>query len=193
MQPKIVSVIGCGNSAKEWFKTHCDLSIGVNDCVKFGHEVDYLVVVNAPLKFNPSQRNGHINRLKVITDSKPKKFLCHNSHWRKLMNGIDVELIAMQQFRGYFRVGRIYSTGTSPFIAITLAASKGAKEIILWGVDMITHKFYHAGNKEFDYELKKYKQLFEQLEQNGIKVWIGNENTVLKDILPLYEHNSIPK
>lgn len=190
MQPKVISIVACGDSAKEWYKTPCDLSIGVNDANKFGHEVNYLVVVNSPLKFFPSVKNGHVDRLKTITDSKPERFFCHSSNWKPYFPKF--ELLSMRTFIGTYRKDRIYSSKTSPFVAITLAASLGAKDIILFGVDMLTHERFSAqaspkNRPDFITELGYYRMLFEQLEQNGIKVWIGNENTVLKDILPVYK------
>lgn len=186
MQPeiKIVSVIGCGDSAKDWNKVPVDLSIGVNDCVKHGHEVDYLVVVNSPLKFHPRLDNKYTDRLKVITDSKPKRFFCHNTNWRKWVP--NAELLGFKTFIGTYRKGRVYCSKTSPFVAITLAASLGATDIIIWGVDMVNHHTYSPGKRGFNIEFEYYKLLFEQLQQTGVKVWIGNEDTVLKQFLPLY-------
>lgn len=180
----LASIVACGDSAKEWYKVPCDLSVGCNDCVKFGHEVDYLVVVNSPLKFHPRLDNKYTDRLKVITDSKPKKFLCHNSNWKKYFP--KAELLAFKTFIGTYRKGRVYCSKTSPFVAITLAASLGATEIILWGVDMVSHHTYSPGKRGFSIELDYYKILFEQLEKCGVKVWIGNDNTVLKGFLPVY-------
>src|SRR5687768_13636855 len=93
-----VSIIACGPSAKEWYKTPCDLSIGVNDCLKFGHEVDWLCVVNVPSKFTPKAKNGHTDRLFTITSSKPKKFLCHNGQWKQWFPS--AELLQLHPFRG---------------------------------------------------------------------------------------------
>lgn len=185
-----VSIIGCGDSAKEWFKTPCDLSIGVNDCVKFGHQVNHLVVVNSPLKFHPKVSNNYVNRFKTITDSKPERFFCHNSNWKPYFP--KYELLSLRTFIGTYKKDRIYSAKTSPFVAVTLAVSLGATEIILFGVDMINHhKFSAQADKkhqsDFCTELDHYRLLFEGLDDNGIKVYIGNENTVLKDYLPLYD------
>lgn len=181
----IASIVGCGDSAKEWFNTPCDFSVGVNDCVKFGHEVDYLVVVNSPSKFNPVQKNGYQNRFKTITDSKPKQFFCHNSNWRPYFP--NAEMLAMRSFIGQYKKGRIYHTKTSPFVAITLAVNMGATELIIWGVDMINHHKFSEGKRDFNTELDYYRLLFEQLDNYGIKVWLGNDNTVLKQYLPLYK------
>lgn len=185
----IISVVACGNSAKEWFKTPCDLSVGVNDCVKFGHQVDNLVVVNAPNKFNPKISNGHTDRLKTIIESKPKRFLCHNSNWKPYFP--NYEILPLRSFIGTYRKDRIYSSKTSPMVAITLAASLGATHIVIWGVDFLDHARFSAisGPKhqpDFITELGYYGMLFEALERNGAKCWIGNENTVLKKYLPVW-------
>jgi hypothetical protein len=186
----ITSIVACGESAKEWYKTPCDLSIGVNDCVKFGHQVDNLVVVNAPLKFHPKVSNGHVNRFKTIIDSKPKRFFCHNSNWKPYFP--KYELLPLRNFIGTYKKGKIYSSKTSPIVAITLAASLGATDIIIWGVDMLNHPRFseQAAPKhqvEFKTEIGYYELLFEALKMNGMQCWIGNENTVLKKYLPLYE------
>lgn len=185
-----VSVIGCGDSAKEWFKTPVHMSIGVNDAFKFGHQFDYLVCVNSPLKFFPSAKNGRVDRLKTITETKPKKFYCHDSRWKD--HFANYQLLTMRPFIGKYIKGRIYSSKTSPFVAITLAASLGATEIIIWGVDMITHHKFSAlapakHQRDFDLELSYYMILFEELEKHGIKCYVGNENTVLKRYLQTYK------
>lgn len=180
-----VSIVACGESAKDWNKIPVDLSIGVNDAWKFGFPTDYLVVVNSPFKFHPRLDNKYTDRLKVITDSKPKRFFCHNINWKKWLP--KAELLSFRPFIGTYRKGRIYSSKTSPFVAITLAASLGAKEIILWGIDMTNHQTYSPGKRGFNIEFEYYKLLFEQLQQAGVKVWIGDQNTVLKGILPVYE------
>jgi len=183
------SIIGCGSTAKDWIpRGH---SIGVNDAWKFGHPTDYLVVVNSPFKFHPRLDNKYTDRLKVITDSKPKRFFCHNNNWKKWFP--EAELLGLRNFVGTYKKGRIYSSKTSPFVAITLAVREGATEIILWGIDMTNHHTYSPGKRSFSIEFDYYKMLFEQLENCGVKVWIGNENTVLKQILPVYEISQVSR
>lgn len=175
----ICSIVACGDSAKDWFKVPCDLSIGVNDCLKFGHQVDYLVVVNSPVKFKA-------DRLETIKNSKPKRFYCHDSNWKKWFKDVH-QYIGMRPFITVYRKGRVYSTKTSPFVAITLAVKEGATEIILWGVDFINHhKFSPGKHRDFDKEFDNYRMLFEQMEKEGIKVWLGNENSSFKGHLKLY-------
>jgi hypothetical protein len=171
----IVSIVACGESAKHWFNTRCDISIGVNDCVKFGHEVDWLVVVNSPLKF----KGG---RLQTITRSKPKRFLCHNSNWNAHFP--NTELLTLKPFSGSVLKDRVYKSMTSPFVAITLAFNAGATDIILFGIDFLNHP--NVKDKLLKSELKEYKRLFDSLESKGVKVWLGNDQTVLKEYLPVW-------
>jgi len=177
------TIVGCGDSAKDWVPN--GISIGVNDCWKFGKPTDYLVVVNSPLKFNPKTSNGFTNRLKTICDSTPKRFFCHDSTWRKWFKG--AETLPMRTFNGKYVHQRVYSSKTSPFIAITLAVKLGATEIILWGVDMLTHHAFSPGKKDFQLEFEHYKILFDELKIHGVNVFIGNKETVLKDYLPVYD------
>ncbi|HXR80739.1 MAG TPA: hypothetical protein VN763_07475, partial [Saprospiraceae bacterium] len=125
----ISQVIGCGASGKDWFNTPSDLSIGCNDCSKFGKDTDWLVVVNR--HFTPE-------REKIILESKPKKLITHLQHWKKHFP--QAEVIRMQQFGKHLKKGHVYSSKTSPFIAVSLAFNAGANDIILHGVDLIDHK-----------------------------------------------------
>ena len=186
-----VSIVACGDSAKEWYKVPCDLSIGVNDCLKFGHEVNHLVVVNSPIKFHPMLKNGYVDRLKIITNSKPQRFFCHDHRWKAYFP--QAELLGMRSYNGTIRPGRIYSSRTSPFVAITLAASLGAKDIILWGIDMLTHHTYKPGKKEFESEFFLYRSMFDELKKLGVNVWLGNNETVLKDHVPVYWASTVLK
>lgn len=183
----IASVVACGDSAKEWFKTPFDMSVGVNDCFKFGYNVDHLVCVNGPLKFQPRASNGMVNRLEIILDSRPKVFYCHNSNWKSYLKGVcEMRMISMVNYNGKFRKGRNYFSKTSPFVAMCLAVNLGATELILWGVDFVNHWKYKPGNRAYESELNMYVSLIDELVHQGINIWIGNENTVLKDYLPVY-------
>lgn len=179
----IFSIVACGQSAKDWIPN--GTSIGVNDANKWGKPVDYLVVVNSPIKFHPNKNNGSVDRLKVITSSKPKRFFCHNSNWRSYFP--KAELLGMRVFNGSYKPGRVYSSKTSPVVAITLAASLGAKDIILWGVDFTNHYRFQPGKKDYVDEIELYKMLFDELGKAGVKVWLGNDNTSLKQWLPIWK------
>lgn len=181
----ICSIVACGTSASEWFKTPCDLSIGVNDCVKYGHQVDYLVVVNAPDKFIARAKNGFTDRLATITNSSPKRFFCHNQNWKPYFP--KAELLALKPFSGSLTAGRVYKSSTSPFVAITLAFAEGAKDIILWGVDFLNHP--NIKNKLLSRQVSEYKRLFDALERKGVNTWLGRSGTVFDNYLRLWPVN----
>ena len=180
----IISIIGCGQSAKDWHKTPCDLSIGVNDCLKFGHQTDWLVVVNAVNKFTPKPKNGYQDRLFTITRSRPKRFFCHNGAWKQYFT--NAELLQLYPFRGTVKKGKIYFSKTSPFVAMNLAYEAGATDIILWGVDFLDHP--NVKDKILKSELMEYKRLFDALEGKGVRCWIGSPETVLNDQLMVWKN-----
>lgn len=175
----IVSVVGCGDSAKEWYKTPCDLSIGVNDCVKHGHEVDWLCVINAPGKFTMKSKNGWQDRLFTITNSKPKKFFCHNANWKPYFP--HAEFLALKPFMTSIKKGNVYKSKTSPIAAISLAFNAGATDILLFGVDFLNHPNFQG--KMLKSELHEYQRLFWCLEEHGVRCWLGNVNSALKEFL----------
>lgn len=178
-----VSIVGCGPSAKDWHKVPCDLSIGVNDCVKFGHQVEWLVVVNAVNKFTPKAKNDWTDRLFTIQQSKPKRFFCHNGAWKQYFP--NAELLQLQPFRGSVKKFRIAFSKTSPFVALHLAYQENPTDIILWGVDFLNHP--NVKDKLLKTELSEYKRLFDALEGKGIRVWIGSPDTVLREYLPVFK------
>jgi hypothetical protein len=184
-----VSVVACGDSAKEWFNTPVDFSVGVNDCFKWGVNTDYLVCVNSPYKFHPTAENGNTDRLQTILNSRPKKFFTHTSNWKQYMRGkAEVEMLSMRNFNGTFKKDRVYFSATSPFVAITLAAKLGATDIILWGIDMINHPRFNPGNSNvYNDELNMYLWLFGEMEREGVKIWLGNEGSCFKGKLKVWK------
>jgi hypothetical protein len=177
-----ISIIGCGISAKGWFKVPCDLSIGVNDMLKFGHQPDQLVLINFERKFTH-------DRLKTILATKAKRVWTHTSTWKRHFPHADV--IKLTQFNGNVRNDLIYSSKTSPMVAISLAVKQGASEIIIWGVDMINHPAYRKATKHGDYEINQYLKFFQQLNKRGIKVYRGADNTAFDFVLPLYQKEEV--
>lgn len=174
----ICSIVACGSSAQDWHKVPCDLSIGVNDMMKFGAQPNQLVLINFQRKFDKQ-------RLDTILKTRPDKVWTHTSTWQKHFSNAVV--IRLSTFNGYVRDGLIYSSKTSPMVAVSLAVRQGAKEIILWGIDMLTHRVYKKGTKEGDYEIKNYLKFFEEIRKRGIKVWRGADGSAFDLQLPLYE------
>lgn len=173
-----VSVVAVGDSAKDWFKTPCDLSIGVNDSPgKWGHDVDQLLIINFPRKFTSE-------RMKHILSSKAKVFT-HTSAWRTHFP--KCEVIRLSPFVGYFRKNHIYTSKTSPIAAISMAIKAGATDIILWGIDMKNHARYSESTKNGIHEIKTYLKFFDAVEKFGVKIYRGADGGVFDARLPKYE------
>lgn len=178
----LCSIVACGSSAQEWHKTPCDLSIGVNDMFKFGHQPDQLVVVNFPSKFDKT-------RMDTILRTRPKKMFSHTSRWGAHFS--NCEVIKLCPFNGYVRDNLIYSCRTSPMVAISLALKQGAREIVLFGVDFKNHKAYSDSNKNGIHEITTYLKFFKRIEEKGVKIYLGAKETAFDNHLPLYEKERV--
>lgn len=180
----IVSVVACGESASEWYKTPCDLSIGVNDSSKWGHSVNQLLLINSPFQFEKS-------RLEVIKNTKFDKVLTHSDNWQKIFQ--NYEKINLQSFGRYAKKGRVYSSKTSPFVAMSLAFNYGASDIILHGVDMVNHRVFNPNNRArtesmglYNYELRNFELFAKIMADQGTKVWLGKDYGALTKILNVW-------
>lgn len=171
----IWSVIGCGSSAQNWKPE--GLSIGVNDCWKFGNPTDYLLVCNRPDQFTKE-------RYETIVQSIPKVFLTYKNCWSaEFPNRIRLSL---KPWYGNLHKGAYYSANTSPFIAMTYAFGNGAKEIILWGVDFVDHHMYNTARPdESKRELECYRELIEEMELQGTKTFLGCKGSVLESFVSI--------
>jgi hypothetical protein len=171
-------IIGCGQSAKDWNNLPCNISIGVNDCYKFGYNPDQLVLINFERKFTGL-------RLQTILATRSQKVWTHTSTWKKHFP--KAEVIKLSPFNGNVRPGLIYSSKTSPMVAMSLAIKQGATELVLFGIDMVNHPSYRAGMKQGDFEIKAYLKFFESCNKQGIKVYRGADGSCFDSKLPLYE------
>lgn len=193
-----ISVVGCGNETGQYWGGQGE-SIGVNDCWKFGHPTDYLLVIDAPSRFTPIRK-------KIIERSKPKHFIADSKGWLRYFydpdkverikpnmnhkelfctNGSELIKYRFSKWAGTLHKDRIQYSHTSPFAAISLAYVLGYKEITLWGVDFKTHQAWREGKPQMEVELQNYKALFEELEKVGVEVKVGHQNSLLSKILPV--------
>lgn len=159
-----VSLIACGESGKLWDGT--GPSIGVNDCEKHGHKVDYLLLLNARGKFGPE-------RLAVIEATRPITCYSHLEKWNQTFSNF--KHIKITQWEGTrIDPGVIYHSKTSPFAALSLAAVMGFTEAVLWGVDFKNHKTYSPGKPQFEFERIRY-ELFAKmlLEKHNFRTYLG--------------------
>jgi len=167
-----INIIACGETARNW--NGQGFSIGVNDGLRF-HKTDYLICINAPSKFTQERREFIVHH--------PGKFFAHTNSWREFRP--DMELITVVSFTsGQILKDRLYHSRTSPFTAMSMAFNLGAKEIILWGVDFKTHRYYYPGSGDLKAEIHAYEFFIEALERKGTKVYLGCEGSELK--LPVY-------
>lgn len=169
----IVSVIGCGKSAEGWYNTPCDLSIGCNDVKRFGKDTDWLIVVNR--RFTPE-------RAAIIKASKPKRFLTTIPYWQQQFH--NAETLRLQRYGKQLKKGHVYCSKTSPFIGLSLAFNAGAKDIILFGVDLNDHPVIK--DRLRDYEVRQYANICRELKHQGTNVWVSSKESALSKFLPVF-------
>lgn len=174
-----VDIVATGQSSQNW-KRH-DFAIGVNDCWKLGKETDALVVCNRPEQFKG-------DRFEIIKNSKPKEFYSHKSNWSEWFP--KWKKLNLAPWYGTINPGQVYNSDTSPFIAISLAYTLGAKTIILWGVDFINHHLYNPGNPETKKEIVRYLELIAALNEKGVEVYLGASGTAFDNLLSVYDTTS---
>lgn len=174
-----VNIIGLGDSAKHWNGE--GYSIGVNDAMKWGHKLNGLILINSVSRFKDEPE-----RLNTIINSNPDTFYCNNSSWEKYFpNWKQLNLVSFSYSHRLIK-GKLWCSKTSPFVAICLAVQLGATDVILWGVDMVTHKYYRPGEKDFDGEYKNYLRLFEKYKEVGVNIWRGADGSCFDKDLEIY-------
>jgi hypothetical protein len=173
----IISVVACGKTAEGWHNTPCDLSIGCNDVLKFGKNTDWLVVINR--KFPP-------DREQIIRKSRPQRFLTTIEYWRHQFS--KAETLRLQRFSKHVKKGHVYSSKTSPFVALSLAFNAGAKDVILFGVDLVSHPVIK--DKLRDYELRQLERFCREIAAQGTRVWVSSKESSLSKFLPVWKTNS---
>lgn len=171
----VVTIVACGESAKDWIpRGH---TIAVNDAWKWGKPTESLLICNRPQEFRGE-------RMQTIINSKPKTFYSHKSNWAYAFpNWKKINLVT---WYGVARKGQQYSSGSSPFIAISLAWNLGAEDIILWGCDFMNHATFNPENPYRDKEVSTYMELIRALEAEGVKVWLGAKGTAFDGLIPVY-------
>lgn len=171
----ICNVVACGPSGKYW--NGKGYSIGVNDCRKWGHEVDILICINSLSKYP--------DRKQIVMDSRPReKFLAMGGSWST--HPCYERIAYMNHWRGKLEK-KLYRSISSPFVAVTLAYSLGYDKIILWGVDMTDHPII-KGQKQRS-EVEKFVSLQNELLKKGCSMYLGQtegfENTgALAGLIP---------
>lgn len=176
MHNTIYTIVGLGSSAQDFIsRGHV---IGCNDAAKWDKPLNSLLVCNRPQQFSKE-------RYEVIKNTKCENFYSHKSAWKvEFPNWKKINIIP---WYGVYNPGQIYCSNSSPIIAITLAAKLGAKDIIMWGVDMVSHHIFFEGNPQTGKEVMIYLKLWEEFRVAGINLWLGNEGTAFDNYFPIWK------
>lgn len=170
----IFTVVASGESARHWVR-HGTV-IGSNDAEKWGQPVDILVLANSPHKFK--------ERIEIIKKSKARVMTTSVRQWKPYFPNCE-PITRMTSFNKRISNGFIYTSATTPIMCISLAIRMGAKEIILWGSDMMNHHTYSKGTKYGEREIAVYERFFEQCKKIGVRVYLGAHGTAFDFKLPL--------
>jgi hypothetical protein len=115
--------------------------------------------------------------------TKAKKVLTTIKYWKDhFKNSEDLRL---QQFGKHLKKGHVYSTKTSPFIALSLAFNAGATDIILFGVELKNHPVIKG--KLLNYELRHWEKFCRLLSEYKVNVRVSSEESVLSKFLPVWK------
>lgn len=186
---KTIDVLGLGESILD-YKNDGSETIGVNDIYKH-YPVDYLLVMDQPHRFTK-------DRLATILLSTPKKFYSNVRDdsgkyiWGGMPNFIP---ILTEKGRGNLKSidePDLYSlSNNSPFTACVMAYKMGAKRIVLYGVDLNTHRHLSSENM-LSTILVHYKNLFEKLKDRGVGLFVSSEKSKLSAIIPVFQTDFLP-
>lgn len=166
-----MTVLGCGPTGELWSGE--GFCIGVNDCEKFGKPVSALVCVNSKFEL---PREQIIKRTVA-----PEGFYSQLLYWVNQPNF--KHLSRLVNYTKQKTTDTIYTSRTSPFVAISLAAYLGHKEIVLYGVDFDAHPNVH-GHLLKD-EVRLYRKYADALLLSGIVVYLGTDYGALSGFLPV--------
>lgn len=173
----IATVLGCGQSAEGWIPR--GTVIGSNDCEKFGKPVDILILANHPRKFG--------DRLKTIKKTQAKVMVTSRQQWQNIFPNCE-KITRITSFNKMLVKGYVYTSTTTPIMCLSLAIRMGATKIVMYGVDMISHKTYRTGTKQGDREIATYLRFFEACNKKGIEIYRGADGSIFDKVLPLYEN-----
>ena len=172
-----IAIIGCGPTAK-FFKGNHD-SIGVNDAWKFNH-TKYLLIVD------PKRNFRNEGRLDYIEKCKPEKFFYYYKfqEWKTLHNA---EEYHATRWQGHLNPKKVYTSMSTPFVAVTMAITLGYEEIIIYGADYYNHKNFNPDSiktrNRFDHELQCFKELSKEASKIGVGVYCGHRASALSEVL----------
>jgi hypothetical protein len=174
----IVSIVGLGSTAENWWHTPHDISVGCNDVLKFGKDTDYLILIDSLPGFKREPE-----RVKTIGRSKAK-ILTNGDTWKSIFP--KYEVLRLKLFGKQLKKGHYYSSKSSPFVALSVAFNLGATDIVLFGCDYRHHKLFHPGSRMQDYELRNIEKMCRMLKDQGVNVFVSSKESALSKFLNVW-------
>jgi hypothetical protein len=179
---KTIFVLGLGESLK-FFRDFDSPKIGVNDIWQVV-ETECVVCIDEPLKFTSS-------RLAVIKSCNPKIFYSPLEDWRPFKKSshywkMPTRGIAQGEV---FKENLIYHSVNSPFVACNIAYLLGAEEIVMYGVDFLSHSKL-KGAFIMERIIKDFTWLNDAFKARGVKLFVGHGASRLSEILPVWYHKN---
>jgi hypothetical protein len=178
-----IHIIATGETASKW--DGIGPSIGCNDAAKWGHPLDYLLLLNSPNQFEYS-------RAQTIIKTKVNKVYTNMpSIWEKYFNNCNRVMLRKWVTGEKLSKNYTYHSGTSPFVAISMAYSWGFNKIVLWGVDLVNHQRYGVGTAKHYQEVDKFRTFIKALRDVDVKVSVGSKGTALDSFTPVWEKETL--
>jgi len=171
-----VVILGTGDSVNAYKPCNC-VTIGVNDVFKF-YPTNHLLCLDYPQAFTKE-------RLETIRNSTPDLFVTCMPEWEKWFKD-KIQIIKLATFRS--EISQIeqdvypYSI-MSPFVAMVHAYKIGAKEIVIYGVDLLNHQ-HLSQDVKVTRILRDVKMLNDYFIKKGINMKVFNRSSALSDVLP---------
>lgn len=150
--------------------------VGVNDCWKFGKPVNELLFLNRPRHFNEPCIGTDKQRIDVIKETPCSQVIVLDtiaSEWEKMFPD-KIRVIKVTRFRKEYKPMQLYHSDSSPFTAMSYAVTLGFKEIVLWGVDLIDHKYLKP-----ETSAPVFNQFAQAVEKYGVNIYKGNRESNL--------------
>lgn len=173
---KTIHILGTAPSV-QYYRPDGSETIGVNDIFKY-HHVDNLLILDKRITFNG-------DRFKYIYDSRPKRFYSTLTEWREFFP----EMIKIET-TGEGNQGKVNELDgpgfiyhcDSTFTAVHLAYKRGAKNIIMYGVDFTGERWQRLKTPI----LRTYTDLYIALRNRGVMLSVANSQSLLTQVLPKY-------
>lgn len=152
-----------------------DLYVGVNDCA---YPVNHLICIDPPFVFEHSRRIAIINH--------PAKLFTHLPSWSNLRQAELINLSRVRHSVEDLRTKQAYPySNNSPFVAVCHAYFMGATEIVMAGVDMVSHQSL-SQPKKVEAIQKHYSLLHAELKRNRCRLYLLKRFGILSEFIPIW-------